>query len=181
MQPASESPFSFRPIVSVAECISVNLFEENKADPLGSGTIKLERLKDQKKHDDALELKNPAGKTVGVLHLTLQWIYSRVKFLADVVRKWDDTIHEDEVAMHELEQKIQDLRAPFQNTLEAVVQSVGIEHQIFMTHQMYPEEYDIKECLLFFWYTVAVLALVQMFIKQDFTSVCFFACVFHMK
>ena len=77
-------------------------------------------------------------KCVGHVFAVLQWIYSRVKFLGDVVKKWDETLREDEAIMRDLEARIKDLRAPFQSTLEAIVRSVGIEHQIFLTHQMYP-------------------------------------------
>ena len=133
--------------------------------------IKLDRLKDQKKHDDSIEIRGKDNKLIGTIYVTLQWIYSRVKFLGDVMHKWEEALTEDETTMHELEGRIKDLKLPFQSTLEAVVQSVGIEHQIFLTHQMYPEEYDIKECLMFFWYSVGLLALIQMLIKPDFTSV----------
>lgn len=106
---------------------------------VGEGKIKLERLRDQKKHDECVELfASVEGSAVGQLFAVLQWIYSRVRFLNEVVHKWDATLQEDEISMRALEDRIRDLRAPFQSTLEAVVQSVSIEQQIFLTHQMYP-------------------------------------------
>ena len=104
---------------------------------LGEGAIKFDRLKDQKKHEEGIEIRGKDA-SVGTIFVVLQWIYSKVRFLSDVVRKWDETLKEDETALHDLEEKIKDLRAPFQSTLDAVMQSVGIEQQIFLTHQMYP-------------------------------------------
>lgn len=158
-----------------------SLDSEGRSADIGEGKITLTRLIDQKKHEEWIELMQN-GNQVGQLFGLLQWIYSKVLFLSDVVKKWEETIREDETYMQDLEKKLKALRSPFQSTLEAVVQSVGIEHQILLTHSMYPgninisreyaiEEYDIKECLQFIWYSVGILALLQMFIKPDFTTV----------
>jgi len=157
----------------------MKLLKVEKSEPLetqfiGETQIKLDRLRDQKKHEETLEFisKEKLDHPIGGLFSEIQWIYSRVKFLNDVVKKWDTALQEDEATMGELEERLKDLRLPFQNTLEAIVQSISVQQQIFLTHQMYPQEYDIKDCLVFFWYVVCILGIFQMFIKQDFTTIC---------
>ena len=108
---------------------------------MGTGQVTLDRLKDQKKHEDSIEIVFK-GNLVGRVQAVLQWIYSKVRFLDDVLKKWDETLAEDEVALHELEAKLHALRAPFESTLDAVVQSIGIEQQILLTHRIYPGMLD---------------------------------------
>ena len=60
---------------------------------LGEVKIPLGKLKDQQKHEDWFDLFDRNGHLVGgKLHLNLQWLFSRIKFLNDVARKWDDNI-----------------------------------------------------------------------------------------
>jgi len=83
-------------------------------------------------------LSSDKGSVNGQVYVNLQWLYSRVEFMEDTVKKWEQALSQDKNLMLELEMKIRDLRAPFQNALESVVQSVSIQHQIYLSHQMYP-------------------------------------------
>eukprot|EP00826_Nyctotherus_ovalis_P065073 TRINITY_DN9557_c0_g1_i2.p1 TRINITY_DN9557_c0_g1~~TRINITY_DN9557_c0_g1_i2.p1 ORF type:complete len:166 (-),score=18.10 TRINITY_DN9557_c0_g1_i2:489-986(-) len=146
---------------------------------IGEGAVNLEHFRDQKKHDEGIVLRNEKEIAVGQIYLNLQWLHSRVKFMEDAVKKWEQTLNHDRDLMQKLEVRIRDLRAPFQNALENVVQSVSIQHQIYLSHQMYPgncfcitlEKYDIKELLSFLWHFIVVMGLLQTINKHDLTSV----------
>ena len=60
---------------------------------LGELRIPLQKLKDQEIHEELFELSDRNGHLVGgKLQLQLYWIFSRVKYLNDLTRKWDDDI-----------------------------------------------------------------------------------------
>jgi len=60
-----------------------------KDDFEGEVTIPLSLLKDQMKHDQFFQLhdKNPKDKWQGRVHLGLQWIWSRARYLEDLVNQ----------------------------------------------------------------------------------------------
>ena len=128
-------------IKRISDVISICLISiqgHNNEEIMGEGNINLEHLKDQKKHEESIVIRDRDGKVVTQLYLTLQWMYSRVKFLEDTIKVWEATLNKDKADMQKLESIINDLRAPFQEKLEEVVQSLSLQHQIYLTYQMYP-------------------------------------------
>lgn len=81
---------------------------------IGQTRIPLSRLRDQQAKEDGFELMDKNGLvTNGKILLTLQWIYSKVKFLTDAVTKWDKLIADQIEDKKEYEQDILTLYDPF--------------------------------------------------------------------
>ena len=74
--------------------IQVAITDGHNENIIGEIQIPISRLSDQYKHDEWFDLMDIHGNLgAGRIHLSLNWIYSRVKYLVDVVKKWDDHIH----------------------------------------------------------------------------------------
>jgi len=68
---------------------------------MGSGhsfaEITLDKLKDQSKINERVQLRNPDGSlSQTTLNLNLQWIFSKVSYLTSVIKKWDHHILEEQ-------------------------------------------------------------------------------------
>lgn len=86
----------------------------SRDDVLGEIIIPVSRLKDQYRHDELFDLHDISGHPVsGKIHLSLQWIHSRVKYLNDVVRKWDDHIRSQIEDKADFERDLATLYEPF--------------------------------------------------------------------
>ena len=100
--------------------IEVVAITGNNEEIIGELQIPISRLKDQYKHDEWFDLMDNHGNLgAGRIHLSLHWIYSRVKYLADVVKKWDDHInmqHEDKI---DFEKDLRILYEPFPKLAKA--------------------------------------------------------------
>jgi len=85
---------------------------------LGEVIIPVSRLKDQYRHDELFDLHGINGQPVsGKVHLVLHWIHSRVKYLSDVVRKWDEHIRAQFEDKSDFEKDLQTLYEPFKGLL----------------------------------------------------------------
>ena len=85
---------------------------------VGEFVFPIKDLSDQFFRDQLFDLEDPRGGYVGgQIHLKLQWIHSRVKYLETVIQKWEENIQmhmEDKedfeqslVALHELFPRVQ--------------------------------------------------------------------------
>ena len=91
----------------------------NRDEVLGEVTIPVRRLRDQYRHDELFDLHDPRGHpTSGKIHLVLQWIHSRVKYLEDVVKKWDDHIRSQIEDKADFERDLNTLYEPFKGILQ---------------------------------------------------------------
>ena len=91
----------------------------------GEVEIPLSILKDQMKYDQYFPLKNIDGskkgeKTLenpkeyyGKIHLSLQWIWSKVKYLEDIIQQWKDILAVDQKELQALEDQLTKLKKPF--------------------------------------------------------------------
>lgn len=67
-------------------------------DSEGYCQFRLQELRDQMKHDQWIELfdKKTGEKVQGRIRLMLQWVFSKVKYLQEYLKKWDDTLDADQ-------------------------------------------------------------------------------------
>lgn len=108
----------------------------NRDEMLGEVIIPVSRLKDQYRHDELFDLQDMSGHPVsGKIHLSLQWIHSRVKYLTDVVRKWDDHIRSQIEDKQDFERDLATLYEPFRGLLR--IRNQGAQSQ---TRQPKPVE-----------------------------------------
>lgn len=78
---------------------------------IGKIIIQVNGFKDQLKHDEWFDLERNQG---GRLHLNIQWIHSKVKFLSDVVEKWNEHIKIQEEDLFDYERDLEVIYEPFQ-------------------------------------------------------------------
>lgn len=85
-------------------------------DYLGQLAIKLNTLKDQAKHDQFhnLQGKDSNQKWQGMIHLGIQWIWSRVRHLEDTIFQKNENIEYDCEELRSLEEQLEKLFKPFE-------------------------------------------------------------------
>ena len=77
--------------------------------PLGS-------LRDQLRHEENFPLMFMDGRPSDArLSCTLQWIHSNVKFLSDVIKKWDQSIEEQQKKKKDYTESLNIIYEPFDN------------------------------------------------------------------
>lgn len=82
----------------------------------GQVVIPMEKLKDQLIHDRFYNLKHhtePDKKWQGRIHLSLQWIWDRVKYYNGLEDEWQATIDLKQGEIDKLEEQLVMLRKPF--------------------------------------------------------------------
>lgn len=95
---------------------------------LGEIVIPVSRLRDQYRHDELFDLQDLSGRPVsGKIHLVLQWIHSRVKYLSDVIKKWDDHIRTQIEDKAEYERDLAILYEPFKGLLKLKSPNAGAQ------------------------------------------------------
>jgi len=77
--------------------------------------VQVNGFKDQLKHDEWFDLERNQG---GRLHLNIQWIHSKVKFLSDVVDKWNEHIKIHEEDLFDYEKDLDVIYEPFKGLQE---------------------------------------------------------------
>jgi len=82
---------------------------------IGKIVVQVNGFKDQLKHDEWFDLERNQG---GRLHLNIQWIHSKVKFLSDVVDKWNEHIKIQEEDLFDYEKDLDVIYEPFKGLQE---------------------------------------------------------------
>ena len=67
------------------------------------------------KHDQWLDLvdRKTGQQAQGRVRLMLQWVYSKVKYLQEYLKKWDETLEADAKDKEAIESFINQLESPF--------------------------------------------------------------------
>ncbi len=66
------------------------------------------------KHDLWFDLEEKNGqKGQGRIRLMLQWVYSKVQYFSEYLKKWDDTLEQDINEKEIIEAYIQQMESPF--------------------------------------------------------------------
>ena len=180
-------------------------FNHNE-DPILLGEIRvpLAKLKDQQIHEELCDLFDRNGHLVGgKISLSLHWIFSKVKYLNDVARKWDDHIrmHWDDRTDCERDLKVlyeifptlldaypkpEPKKALHQNapaymihlhkTLSPVKERLEVHHEVMVSQEITLDWKEVE-----FWGHLSVygsialltLALFACFFKADYIDVSF--------
>lgn len=81
----------------------------------GQVSIPLKFLRDQMKHDQFFDLQGPKPNMQwqGRIHLGLQWIWSKAKYLEEVITQWQENIEMDKQELDHLNKQLAKLREPF--------------------------------------------------------------------
>lgn len=83
---------------------------QNQQNLIGKIVLQVNGFKDQLKHDEWFDLERNQG---GRIHLNIQWIHSKVKFLSDVVEKWNEHIKIQEEDLFDYERDLEIIYEPF--------------------------------------------------------------------
>lgn len=67
------------------------------------------------KHEEWYDLSgmSPGEPASGSIKLGLHWVYSRVAFISDLIKKWDQTLENDDEQKKAIEEHLHKLRSPF--------------------------------------------------------------------
>lgn len=86
-----------------------------KDDLEGQLSIPLRLLQDQMKHDQFFDLQGPKANQPwqGRIHLGLQWIWSKSRYLEEVISQWQENIDTDKQELDHLTKQLNKLREPF--------------------------------------------------------------------
>jgi hypothetical protein len=86
-----------------------------KDDLEGQLSIPLKLLQDQMKHDQFFDLQGPKPNQPwqGRIHLGLQWIWSKARYLEEVISQWQENIDTDKQELEHLNKQLKKLREPF--------------------------------------------------------------------
>ena len=99
----------------------------------GEVTISLALLRDQMKYDQFFLLsQSPEGsiKKQGRIHLCLQWIWSKTKYLEEILKQWKEVLDIDQNELANLEQQLAALKKPFGHLEKANEWSVREERSV---------------------------------------------------
>jgi hypothetical protein len=118
----------------------------------GQTLIPMGKLRDQQRHEEWFDLFDKSGVgTRGRVKLSLQWIHSRVKYLVDVVAKWDEHIKMQDEDRVEYERDLQVLYEAFPFLRQTQVfqkfqegPQVRISHDLAISGYQNSVEYDAK-------------------------------------
>lgn len=114
---------------------------------IGKIIIQVNGFKDQLKHDEWFDLERNQG---GRLHLNIQWIHSKVKFLSDVVEKWNEHIKIQEEDLFDYERDLEVIYEPFQG-LSQLYKGGSVKKQVehYEAPQMF---YEPPSKITFFFF-----------------------------
>eukprot|EP00828_Plagiopyla_frontata_P002033 TRINITY_DN10090_c0_g1_i2.p2 TRINITY_DN10090_c0_g1~~TRINITY_DN10090_c0_g1_i2.p2 ORF type:complete len:365 (+),score=52.56 TRINITY_DN10090_c0_g1_i2:135-1097(+) len=83
---------------------------------LGVVIISLKLLEDQQKHEEWVQLHSEeTGEQIGAIQLGLQWLHSRTKYLAEVVKKWDEQIKNQDEDLNDYQRDLNIIYEPFKS------------------------------------------------------------------
>lgn len=86
----------------------------NDQEGLGEVVIPVANLSDQFFRDQMFEFQDSRGNLIGgQVHLKLQWVHSRVKYLENVIRKWEENIQVQLEDKEDFEQSLAALQELF--------------------------------------------------------------------
>lgn len=104
--------FIYSNIETGRETIEIDVLDYSSSSQslIGKINIQVNAFRDQLKHDEWFDLERNQG---GRLHLNVQWIHSKVKFLSDVVDKWNDHIKIQEEDLFDYEKDLEVIYEPF--------------------------------------------------------------------
>lgn len=81
----------------------------------GQVIINLNNYKDQMKHEQYFVLLGQNWETgnFGKIRLSLHWVWSKIKYLEEVLRQWDQVLDNEKRDLHYLEEDLTKLKRPF--------------------------------------------------------------------
>jgi Ca2+-binding EF-hand superfamily protein len=191
LNPVWEETFTFQ-IQKGTEDLSVIVMDHDtlgRHDFEGQVLIPLQSIADQMKHDQFFDLhgKNPNEPWQGRIHLTLQWIWSKVRYWETLVNQWKENIEFDRQDLRTIQELLDKLKEPFaiveQDVDSVVVQrsrrpgaamaeyggamTSGITSYV-ETHLVSPFEWGKSAQLIFGVFVT--LTLISMFLRPDFVN-----------
>lgn len=84
------------------------------SEDLGEANLPVVQLYDQANHSGVVDLQKANQEpTHGKVNVTLQWIHSTVKYLKDVLNKWDEHIQQINKDLNDYQYDLKTLYEPF--------------------------------------------------------------------
>jgi hypothetical protein len=151
--------------------------------------VPLESLRDQLKHEEVFPLNFMDGKASDArLQCTLQWIHSNIKFLTDVIKKWDASIADQKIKKREYVESLNIIYEPFDNMRHLQMReepilayrpdSEALDTKIpkMETPFSTPHKYSSSESKILFYLMVAYFfaSILNCFYRCTFPDVIFF-------
>mmetsp|Transcript_19015 Transcript_19015/g.13812 ORF Transcript_19015/g.13812 Transcript_19015/m.13812 type:complete len:100 (-) Transcript_19015:718-1017(-) len=75
--------------------------------------VQVINLEDQQKHDEWFDLFDRNDQVLGRLRVKVQWIYSQVRYIEDLLQQWQVTLQHDVEVKKQFEQSIKEMESPF--------------------------------------------------------------------
>ena len=159
-----------------------------KDDLEGQLSIPLRLLQDQMKHDQFFDLQGPKMNQPwqGRIHLGLQWIWSKSRYLEEVISQWQENIDTDKQELEHLTKQLNKLREPFgvlihptdlnkirqdgKAKLEQVENAFSAKLDNF-TKDAIGKEIDWSNTVLYVTGIYLLISCCVMFIRPDFPNV----------
>ena len=81
----------------------------------GQITIQVSNFKDQMKHEQYFVLLGEHGEvgSFGKIRLSLHWVWSKVKYIEEVLRQWEHILDTEKKELHNLDEELGKLKKPF--------------------------------------------------------------------
>ena len=150
---------------------------------LGKVSIPLNALVDQLKHEQYFTLfgENESDKWQGRICLELQWIWSKVKYLKDIISEWEKIIEEDKETVHSLNTQLAKIKKPFsyltelpsKNKLQTSIFKANTDkiNQFQLAQELYGENTEIQGHFYYIIVIYMILSIITNYLRPDFLNV----------
>ena len=123
LNPIWQETFTFQ-IRTGSDPLQVLVMDHDDSDSdncMGEVSVDLGTLRDQREHEGWFELKGRAGGSAqGRIRLKVQWIWSKSRYLKEILREWEEVYGEDQKTAVSLTTALETLKAPFQTSRETL-------------------------------------------------------------
>lgn len=110
---ANDYIFRISAITTGKEILRVVILDTKQTE-YGEVNLPVDQLADQSNHEGNLDLQTASGGPAsGTISLNLQWIHSTVKYLKEIILRWDDHIQTTFADMRDYETDLKALYEPF--------------------------------------------------------------------
>eukprot|EP01017_Pseudomicrothorax_dubius_P014260 TRINITY_DN1667_c0_g1_i2.p1 TRINITY_DN1667_c0_g1~~TRINITY_DN1667_c0_g1_i2.p1 ORF type:complete len:422 (-),score=69.17 TRINITY_DN1667_c0_g1_i2:395-1660(-) len=143
--PAWPEVFVFQ-ISSGIDDLKAKVLTSERQELLGQSSVKLGILRDQQKLEEWFDLVDQNGvPTRGRIRLTLQWVYSKAKYMGEIIKKWDQHIKLQDEEKQEYKRDLEALQEPFYLIQEAYYPGQAIKRPPTIQPSRMQTQYPAQE------------------------------------
>ena len=124
LNPLWQESFTFK-ILTSTDILKVLVLDHDDLGSdnfIGQTSVELEGLRDQKEYEEWYDLQDKDGaKSQGRIRLKSQWIWSKAKYLQDVLTEWETIYADDFKAVESLNSALETLKSPFRTSTDTIL------------------------------------------------------------